>query len=126
MSVPMSQKETQKAAAAALNTIFTQQHKLNFREEQITLDAAVFSFKALMAVDKASRASLGLFKLWSPIAPTSWAGIGVKFVKAVLKATDQPEKYQNSAIGRTTAIPHKRNLQFHLNDPDTFPCPDYR
>ncbi|MDA2923754.1 hypothetical protein MYX65_03690 [Acidobacteria bacterium AH-259-L09] len=113
------------AAEKALRFVF-QNPPLQFKRSQITLDAAVFAFQVLIKVDQASRASLGLFKLWSPIPVRSWAGISKIFVKAVIAALKDPTKYGRSKIGATVAITYRRLLQAHLAEPSTFPCPEYR
>jgi hypothetical protein len=114
----------QEAAEKALNALF--QPPLRFKRDQITLDAAVFAFRSIVKVDQASRMSAGLFKLWSPTPIRSVAGIAMAFAKAVIAATRDPNAYKQSPIGSTIAVVHRRNLQYHLDDPETFPCPDYR
>ena len=113
------------AAEAALRAIF-RKPPLRFQRSQITTHAAVFAFQALAKVDKASRLSAGLFKLWSPVPVRSLSAIPRMFVKAVIEATKDPDAYKRSAVGSTIAIVHRRNLQAHLLDPDTFPCPQFR
>ena len=118
--------DAQQAAEQALRSIFHGPHALRFQRTQITLDAAVFAFQAIVKVDQASRAAAGLFKLWSPVPVTSWKGIPKMFVKAVLAATKDPNTYKQSKIGLTVAITHRRNLQAHLDMPNVMPCPAYR
>ena len=113
------------AAEKALNFLFSP--PLVFTRERITPEAAIFAFKALIKVDQGSRASYGLFKLWSPVPATSWKGIATKFAKAVIGALKDPDQYKKSLIGLAYIVqPHRRNLQLHLRDPDTFPCPEFK
>ena len=118
--------EVQEAAERSLRCIFHGAHELRFRRSQVTLDAAIFAFQAIVKVDQASRSAAGLYKLWSPIPVRSWTGIPKMFVKAVLAATKDPGVYKQSKIGLTAAITHRRNLQAHLDMPDVMPCPGYR
>ena len=126
MSQDRPDPETLEAAEKALRFLFEKPHDLRFRRDQITLDAAVFAFKALKKVDIASRASMGLFKLWKPVPVRKWSQIPKLFAKAAKKALDEPGVYKKSRVGATVVISHRRNLQYHLDHPDTFPCPDFR
>jgi hypothetical protein len=126
MAATKADPSTAEAAEKALRFIFQSPHALKFKRSQITLDAAVFAFRALIKVDKASRASMGFFKLWSPVPVRSWGAIPKLFVKAVNAALKDPRQYKASPIGRTVAITHRRNLQAHLDMPDVMPCPQFK
>ena len=113
------------AAAAALRYVYPD---LIFTTNNITLDAAKFAFEVLRRVDLGARAAYGFFKLYSgTITITEWSDIPKAVYDAAKAAAEHPNKSMKSSISLAfIALPSKRLLQKHLDDPDTFPCPDFR
>lgn len=110
------------AAEKSLRFIYP---SLQFKRNQITPQAAAFAFKVIVKVDKGTRISSGLFKLTGVY--TSWKSLPQKFVKAIYELFKDPSEFKKNAVSAAyIASPHRRNLQYHLDDPDTFPCPDFR
>jgi hypothetical protein len=112
------------AAEAALRYVFPD---LRFRREQITLDAAKFAFEVLRRVDLGARAAYGLFKLYEgTLVVTEWSDIPKAVYDAAKEASAHPDRPMKSRIALAfIAWTLQRLMQKHLDDPETFPCPDY-
>jgi len=110
------------AADLALRWIYPD---LKFNRHQITPDAAVFAFVVLKKVNFAARMSYGAFKLYG--VPTGWSFIPKQVISGALGALKKPGKSLSNRVSLALiAWPHQRNLQKHLNEPDVYPCPDFR
>lgn len=116
----------QATAAKALRFIYG--NRLQFTDNQVTPAAAAFAFVTLAKVDLGARAAYSLFKLYSgSLSITKWSDITDALYQAAKAFLEQPGHSLKSEIALAfIALPHTRNLQQHLIDPDTFPCPDYR
>lgn len=110
------------AAEAALLFIFPD---LKFRRHQITLEAAVFAFVVLRKVDLGARAAYGMFKLYPTTPIRKWSQIPKHIFNAVLAATKNKKSVKSKISLALIALQHQRNLQNHLDNPETFPCPEY-
>ena len=113
------------AAEAALRFVFPD---LKFQREQITLDAAKFALEVLRRVDVGARAAFGLFKLYQGTQViTEWNDIPKAIYDAAKEAAAHPDEPMKSRIALAfIAWTLQRLLQKHLDDPETFPCPDFR
>ena len=116
--------EQLQAAEGALSWVYPD---LKFERSQITTDAALFAFVVMRKVNIGARAAYGMFKLYSLVPPGKWSAIPKQVTKAVLAALQKPGKSLKSQIALAfIAWPHQRNLQLHLREPETYPCPDFR
>lgn len=109
-------------AEAALKAIYP---GLTFSRRQITPQAAAFAFKVIVKVDITARISAGLFSFVRVY--NSWVSIPQTLAKAAYKILNDRTTYQKNKLSWTSiGAPHRRNVQMHLQQPDIFPCPDFR
>lgn len=118
----MSKQIKVDSAYQALKFVFPD---LNIKKEQITPEAAAFAFKVLVKVDKGARFSKGAFDLHKVYS--SWTSFGIAFCKAISEILKNPNKtFKNPVAIALIAKQHERNLKMHLQNPETFPCPDFK
>ena len=117
--------ETLELADKSLRFIFGD--GLHYTRNQITPQAAAFSFEVVIRVDRGARAAYALFKLYESISKvTEWKDIPDAVTGAVKAYFEQSHSFVKSAISVAfIAVQHQRNMQMHLTDPETFPCPEY-
>jgi hypothetical protein len=120
----VAQPDELAAADFALRWVFPD---LKFERNQITPDAALYGFRVMRKVDIGSRAAYGLFQLTTlPLKVTTWSDIPKEIYQAVREAMKDPRKPMKSRVALAfIALQHQRLLQYHLNDPETHPCPEF-
>jgi len=125
MSPTSATPETLELADKSLRFIFGE--GLQYRRDQITPEAAAFSFEVVIKVDRGARAAYALFKLYESMSKvTEWKDIPEAVIGAVKAFFEQRHSSVKSVISVAfIALQHQRNLQMHLPDPETFPCPEY-
>jgi len=98
---------------------------LKFTKNQVTPQATAFAFKLLYKVDNGTRWSGAIFNLYGVY--TSWSQLPKVFSKSVYDFLKNPNQAMMNRITLYfVASQHQRNLQYHLNDPENFPCPAFR
>ena len=117
-------EEQMNLASDALRGVFDD---LKFLATQITPDAAADAFRAMRKLDHGSRVARGLFELVTlPISVRAWSDIPKELWGALKEALAEPGKSVKSRIGiALIVLQHKRLMQKHLDDPETFPCPEF-
>ena len=124
MSTVVAQPDQLEVAEKALRWVFPD---LKFDRTQITPDAALYSFRVLRKVNLGARVAYGLYQLTQlPLNVREWSDIPQEIFSAVKDALEDPGKSMKSRIALALiALQHERLLQYHLRDPETFPCPDF-
>lgn len=113
---------TQQNAEVVVRALKSIYPTLMVQWHQITPDAAVFTAKLIQKVDAGARASASLY---GAVGVRSWASIGLAAIKVIANYIDTDTFKSNLISIRFIASQHERNLQMHLQDPQTFPCPDF-